>query len=153
MGKETKVVGVSIATLGGIDFSRLLISDYLVGGTKKAVFKINTEFLARAIREPHFKTILNTSDLNISDGRGVLWAARYLTLPITRSRVMRPLQATWQMIYSGAAIVLNPKFITYPISENIPGVDALKLMLGAAETTKSGVFFFGATQDDLDCAI
>ncbi|MDP4127678.1 MAG: hypothetical protein Q8912_12125, partial [Bacillota bacterium] len=142
--RRVEVCGVEISVMSGSVFSGLM-KDFLSGRDRYGVSKTNTEFLNRSIGNKNFQSTLNESGLNIPDGRGVLWAARYLTLPITRSRVMRPLQATWQMIYSGAAIVLNPKFITYPIPENIPGVDALKLMLGAAETTKSGVFFFGAT--------
>jgi N-acetylglucosaminyldiphosphoundecaprenol N-acetyl-beta-D-mannosaminyltransferase len=146
---EKNVLGIDLWALKKEELIGELVS-CLNGDTKNFVCKINTEFFTRAIKDENFAEILDLSDLNIVDGRGVLWAARYLTLPIGENRIIRTFQAVWQMIYSGAAIVLNPKFITYPILENIPGVDALKLMLGAAETTKSGVFFFGATQDELD---
>jgi len=128
--------------------SEILLSETTTTG----IYKINTEFLVRAIGDSSFKGALNLPGLNIVDGRGVLWAARYLTLPVSDNHGIRLFQAVWQMFYSGAAIVFNPKFITYPVAENIPGVEALKLMLKAAEETGSEVFFFGATQHDLEAA-
>lgn len=125
----------------------------LRGESKQRVSKINTEFITRAFKNDTFKEALNSFELSIADGRGVLWAARYLTLQISNMRLIRPVQAVWQMLYSGVSIVFYPKFISYPIMENIPGVDALKLMLVGATETDSGVFFFGATQLDLDSAV
>jgi N-acetylglucosaminyldiphosphoundecaprenol N-acetyl-beta-D-mannosaminyltransferase len=144
-----------MVTISSICSSELFkqIQIFCTGDKRLNIGKINTEFLVRSLRNEEFREALNNCDLNIADGRGVLWAARYLTLPISNSKLIRMFQAVWQMIYSGASIVLYPKFICWPISENIPGVDALKLMLMAAEETDSGVFFFGATQDDLDGAI
>lgn len=153
MGKETKIIGMPVAILGDVDFFTHLMRGYLNGGEKISVFKMNTEFLTRSLKNKNFAETLNQSNINLADGRGVLWAARYLTLPITGNKFFRPVQAIWQMIYSGAAIVLNPGFITYPIAENIPGVDALKLMLKSAVDTDSGVFFFGASLSDLEGAI
>jgi len=126
---------------------------YLSNNKKVCIVKINTEFLVRAIVNQDFRETINKAEISIADGRGVLWAARYLTLPISKYRAVRIFQAFWQMIYSGAAIVINPGYITSPIPENIPGVDALRLMLRAAIDTDSGVFFFGASQPDLDEAI
>lgn len=128
------------------------IRNYLKSSDRFCVAKINTEFIHRSLNSAEFSNVLGKFDMRIPDGRGVLWAARYMTIPIASNKSVRVSQALWQMIYSGAAIVFNPKFINYPIPENIPGVDALKLMLKAAEETESGVFFFGATQSDLDGA-
>lgn len=154
--KTVNLCGVEIAVVSRDSFADFVI-DRLKGSGGCAVCKVNTEFLARSISDKAFQKALNDSALNIADGRGVLWAARYLTIsskPLATSyKLLRAAEAVWQMIYSGAAVVFNPKYISGPISENIPGVDALKLMLKAAEETRSGVFFFGATQTDLDGAI
>jgi N-acetylglucosaminyldiphosphoundecaprenol N-acetyl-beta-D-mannosaminyltransferase len=57
------------------------------------------------------------------------------------------------MVFSGASLVFSPGYCQSPITENIPGVEALFLMLGVAEKNKAEVFFFGASQDDLEKAI
>lgn len=120
-----------------------------------SIYKINTEFILRANRDKKFQSILNKGTSTIVDGRGVLWIARYLSMPIERKHnlFITTIIAIWQMVYSGMAIIFNPKFINTPIKENIPGVDAFKLMLKVAEETDSSVFLFGATQSDLDGAI
>ena len=150
------VQDVRIDVLGGKGLYVKLRSA-LESKNKTDIFKVNTEFLVRAMKSERFCNTLNASSLNIADGRGVLWAAKYLTLPsklpATSYKLLKAAEAIWQMIYSGAAIVFNPKYITYPISENIPGVDALMIMLRAADETSAGVFFFGASQHDLEAAV
>lgn len=128
------------------------IADCLVGSKKTKIFKINTEFLQRAMTDERFSEVLNNSDINIVDGRGVLWAARYLTLPIVDG-FWRFIQAWWQMMASGAKIVFKPSYIAYPIPEAIPGVEAFYLMLGAAMDAKASVFIFGSSQSTLDLAL
>ena len=130
-----------------------LISDGLKGTRQLKVSKINTEFLRRAMGDDVFAKVLNDSNINIVDGRGVMWAARYLTLPISGNRLLRPIQAVLQMIYSGAAIVLNRKFITHPIAAAIPGVEAFNTMLQAASDIGAGVFLFGGDEATLKLAV
>ena len=128
------------------------ISKSLKGDKLFKVVKINTEFLQRSLCDDQYTKVLNSFDLNIADGRGVLWAARYLTLPISKNKFIRTIQAVYQMIYSGASIVLYPKFVKYPIPEAIPGVEAFKLVLQTAVSEKAKFFLFGSPQATLDPA-
>ena len=134
---------------------RGLVSSALDSTEKTSFSKINTEFLLRAHSETLFLQTINVSFCNIVDGRGVQWAARYLSLPTpaTHYKLLTTISALWQMVYSGAAIVFNPGYITLPIPEVFPGVEAFELMLGVAEEKQVGVFIFGATQEVLDKAI
>jgi N-acetylglucosaminyldiphosphoundecaprenol N-acetyl-beta-D-mannosaminyltransferase len=149
---KTKLFGIKIEKISG-DELQIEIKKFLLGKSKVKIAKVNSEFLLRAIKNKEFKDALNSFDMNFSDGIGVLWAAKYLSIPVVKNKLLRFAQAIWQMIYSGASLVFNPKFCRYPIPENIPGVDALMLMLKVASETKSGVFFFGATRGDLDSSI
>lgn len=130
-----------------------LISRELGNSNKVKIAKINPEFIHRALKDKKFLEVLNLFDLNIVDGRGILWAARYLTLPFFDNKLIRPVQAIWQMIYSGAAVMLRPKFITYPIPEAIPGVEAFNLMMQVASDKKVEVFLFGGSTYVLSEAI
>lgn len=130
-----------------------ILADLLKGDKKTKISKLNTEFMYRALHDDNFMKTLNSSDINIVDGRGVMWAGRYLTLPIADNKFLRRIQAVGQMIYSGASIVLRPKFVTYPIKQTIPGVEAFKLMMKTASDTSSGVFLFGSSQKTLDLAL
>lgn len=134
-------------------YSKSQLEDLIDDGLKKSkqikISKINTEFLQRAIDNNKFLKVLNDSNINIVDGRGVMWAARYLTLPITKNKIIRPISAIWQMIYSGVAIIFNRKFISYPIPEAIPGLEAFRIMLKSASDNKTGVFIFGSSGKNL----
>jgi N-acetylglucosaminyldiphosphoundecaprenol N-acetyl-beta-D-mannosaminyltransferase len=130
-----------------------LSRDALRNSIKYSIFKLNSEFINRSIKEEDFRKALNASTYNIIDGRGVQWAARFLTLPVSRQYIFRFLQSVWQMIYSGAAIVFSPGFLNYPISESIPGAEALEIMLAAATEKNAGVFFFGSSQEILKKSI
>lgn len=128
------------------------LGGYLKGEKAIKISKINTEFLQRGLRDKKFLKVVNSADLNIVDGRGVLWAARYLTLPLG-NHLFRGLECVWQMIYSGVAIMFNPKFITYPIPEALPGVEAFKIVMQIASDNKEGVFLFGASEKNLKLAV
>jgi N-acetylglucosaminyldiphosphoundecaprenol N-acetyl-beta-D-mannosaminyltransferase len=53
------------------------------GTTQHHIMTPNPEMLVAAHRDPAFKTLLNTSALNIPDGAGLLWAAPLLTERVT----------------------------------------------------------------------
>ncbi len=126
---------------------RLLVGEvagHLRGDQLRTVAKINAEFLVRSLSDPDFRTCLNSTDLNIADGTGVLWAARFLTLKTTSIPVLRQLQTIWQAVYSLSSLLLHPAYCRYPIPERIPGVEALYLMLEAAQEADASVYFLGA---------
>ncbi|MEI7689433.1 MAG: WecB/TagA/CpsF family glycosyltransferase [Candidatus Saccharibacteria bacterium] len=146
------ILNVKIDTKTKSQFEKLVV-DGLKKTSKTKISKTNTDFLQRAMRDAGFAKVLNDSDINIVDGRGVMWAARYLTLPISSNRLLRPIQAVVQMVYSGASIVLNRKFITYPIAEAIPGIDAFNIMMKSASDVGAGVFIFGGDEATLKSAV
>ncbi len=129
------------------------VKNSLSGDKLFKVVKINTEFLQRSLTDDKYTEVLNSFDLHIADGRGVQWAARYLTIPISHNRFFRPIQAVYQMVYSGASIVLNPKFIKYPIPEVLPGVEAFKMVVDVAVEQQAGFFLFGSPQTTLEPAL
>lgn len=143
-----KLFEINIKPISGTDLSESLAFD-----TSLRIAKINTEFLSRSLKSDEFRNTLNSFDLKFADGVGVLWAAKYLSLPLIKIPILRQCQALWQMAYTGAAIIFYPKYLRNPLPEAIPGVEALKIMLKSAEEKGAGAFFFGATQKDLDGAI
>jgi N-acetylglucosaminyldiphosphoundecaprenol N-acetyl-beta-D-mannosaminyltransferase len=149
---SVKMFGVKISKKSKSQIEDFLV-DSLRGGTLIRISKINTEFLDRAVIDSGFRDVLNNCDLNIVDGRGVLWAARYLTLPTSDVKIVRFFNSIWQVLYSLPLIVLYPKYVTKPIPNTIPGIEALNLMLSVAENENAGVFIFGSSQNNLELAI
>lgn len=120
---------------------------------KTKISKINTEFLHRSLNDKDFQKVVNASDLNIVDGRGVLWAARYLTIPISDNISFRIAQSVYQMIYSLMFMVINPNYVKSPIPEAVPGIYALKMLMEIAVKEGAGVFIFGSPEKVLKKSI
>ena len=144
--KKIGVLSVEIAAASR-EMLKEEIATLLQGTTGASVAKVNAEFLLRSLHDEEFRTCLASTHLNIADGVGVLWAARFLTLDTTESRVLRKIQILGQAGYSLASLVLFPPFCRTPIPERIPGVDALSVMLEAAQEVEASVYFLGAEED------
>ena len=141
--------------LGKLDKSSL--RDYLAqtinGDRLVKIYKANTDFLKRAMDNPEFADLLRESDLNIVDGRGVLWTAKYLSLPTAKNKILKSFHSIWQMVYSGALIIFKPGYIRHPIPDAIPGIEAFDIVMSVAESEKKTVFIFGATKEVLGLAV
>src|SRR3989304_10179578 len=100
---------------------------------KSIMGKVNAEFLLKGLESEEFRKATENFDLNIADGVGVLWAAKYLSLPlkakklrITNFKLLITIEAVWQMIYTGADLVFYPKSARTVIPELFSGVDAMR---------------------------
>lgn len=147
-----ELVGVRINPITRLEFENWL-NRALNQPKIKKIYKLNSEFLTRAHDNKDFCQILNQSDLNIVDGIGVRWAAKYMSLPSHRNPILRWLQLLGRLFYSLPAIILNPSWLKGPINETLPGVECFKSMLTVAEQSKVSIFIFGASQKNLELAI
>jgi N-acetylglucosaminyldiphosphoundecaprenol N-acetyl-beta-D-mannosaminyltransferase len=144
--KNIRVASVNIAALTRDDF-RAEVVKLLHGSKATPIAKVNSEFILRALDDEDFRTFLNSTGLNIADGAGVLWAARFLTLRNTKLPVLSQAQVLWQAAYSLGSLIVFPRFCRTPLPERIPGVDALFVMLQAAQEADAPVYFLGAAQE------
>lgn len=93
---QARVLGVRVdcldmrATLGRIE---TLVS----AGGMHLVATVNPEFIMRARRDPEFARVLESADLCLADGTGVVWAARRqgcsMSSPVTGTDLIPPLAA------------------------------------------------------------
>ncbi len=139
----TSVLSIDIARVTRQTFRESVVA-MLSADQPAAVAKVNAEFLLRSLADHGFRDYLGSTHFNVADGIGVLWAARFLTLKTTKLPVLRHLQIVGQAAYSLATLVFYPRFCRTPIPERIPGVDALMVMLEAAEEADAPVYFLGA---------
>lgn len=144
--KSAEVLSVGIAPLTRDDFREVVV-ELLRGDQAASVAKVNAEFLLLALADDEFDSCLRSTHLNIADGIGVLWAARFLSLRTTRVPGLRQIQTVWQAGYSLLSLLFYPSFCRTPIPERIPGVDALMTMLEAAQEADCSVYFLGATSE------
>lgn len=143
---SARVMSVGIASYSR-DEVRQAVVGLLQGTQHAAIAKVNAEFLLLSLSNKEFDAYLRSTRLNIADGIGVLWAARFLSLGTTNVPVARQSQTLWQAAYSLSTLLFFPRFCRKPIPERIPGVDALMTMLEAAQEADVSVYFLGATRE------
>lgn len=112
---KTNVAGVLVDNL-----SKREVLDAMDGlirsGQNSYIVTPYSELILFAMKRPEYKNVLNQAAISIPDGIGVLWAAKFLSLPATNS-----LQVLAQLMYTLAAILFNPKYIRSVIKERITG--------------------------------
>jgi len=88
-----------------------------------------------AQNNPGFKKILNSTQLSVADGIGILWASYFLSL---KKRNLATL------ISSLSAIIFSPKKIRSVIPERVTGSDLFPKLMKLAANHKKKVFLLGA---------
>lgn len=148
------IFGVRVAITDKENFKEYLLK--LLTDNKTKLIRnavVNGEFLYRFNNVDEFKNKTKDFELNIADGVGVLWAARYITLNITKVRFLKNIQAIWQMIYTTISLIFYPKFSRFPISEHIPGLERFHLTMQIIIKANSSVFIFGGEEEIIEKAI
>jgi N-acetylglucosaminyldiphosphoundecaprenol N-acetyl-beta-D-mannosaminyltransferase len=76
-----EILGVRVDYAG---YAELLacMDGFVESGQPHQIVTINTEMLVAAHDDPLFRQILNACELNVADGVGVIWAARWLGRPL-----------------------------------------------------------------------
>jgi N-acetylglucosaminyldiphosphoundecaprenol N-acetyl-beta-D-mannosaminyltransferase len=74
---KVKILGVSIDSTSMGEVLRK-ISQRITKGKKTVIFTPNPEFLVFAKENPWFRQILNSADILLPDGIGLIWAAKLL---------------------------------------------------------------------------
>lgn len=118
--------------------------DQKISGSKPIfVTTVNVEFLFRALSDDKVLQMLKNSSLNLADGVGVLWAAKFLTLNLPKNAVARRVIGFFKLFGSLATIVLYPKYLKKPIPEKISGSDFIWDLSNYAAKNDLRIFLLG----------
>ena len=112
-------------------------------GRRAFVVKPYSEFMPRAQRDGRVRLILDSANLCLADGVGILWAAYYLSLP------GGTLRALAQLPLSLAGAVLDPAAVRQPLPQAMAGVDLTWRMLEEMQALDVSVFLLGGTKEEL----
>ncbi len=77
---KVQIVGIGIHNIT-IDDGAVILRDYLQGSELKTVYTPNSEILFDAVKDPEFQRILNSGDLVVPDGIGVVMASKFYGKP------------------------------------------------------------------------
>jgi N-acetylglucosaminyldiphosphoundecaprenol N-acetyl-beta-D-mannosaminyltransferase len=107
-----------------------------------------SEFLYRALTDRGVMNLLNSSDIAVPDGIGIVWGAKFLSIPLTAQNYYgKIVQAFWQVIYSGAAILFRPSWVKKMFPEKIPGSDFIWDLTKLLAQEKKSIFLLGGFDD------
>ncbi len=102
------------------------IRDRISKREKTFVVTPYSEFLYASQRDLELRHLLNSADFALADGVGILWADLFLSQPLTMKWFyLNAIQAWWQVVWTGASIVLHPSALYKNIPEKIVGADLI----------------------------
>ncbi|HOX41426.1 MAG TPA: WecB/TagA/CpsF family glycosyltransferase [bacterium] len=142
-GDTTEILGIKISTLT-LAKTEQAFFDFMKEGGKSLLATPNVEFIMKAQKDKGFKKILNEkSRLNLPDGFGMLWAARFLSLSAPGSAGIKQIIILLQWLGSIILIPFAPGFFKKPIPEKISGADFVWNIAKIAAKNKYRIFLLG----------
>ncbi|OGJ42336.1 hypothetical protein A3I58_04070 [Candidatus Peregrinibacteria bacterium RIFCSPLOWO2_02_FULL_39_10] len=103
----------------------------------------NPEMLLEARKNPKFLEVLNKSSLNVPDGIGILWAAKYLeTTKNNKSKILK----TVKWIFSLISVLLYPMYIKDILKERVSGIDLMEKICQKSTQENLKIFLLGAKE-------
>lgn len=104
----------------------------------------NVEFIINAKHDNYFRTILNhESKLNLPDGIGLLWAAKFKTLPLPKVPVLREIAILLEWVATLMFLPIYPRWFHHPLREKISGSDFIWPLAKMAAKEKLRLFLLG----------
>ena len=120
------------------------VNDFANGSEPSLVCTPNTEIVTKAQKDNDLRSVLNSdSSLNIVDGFGLLWAARYKTLKTPKNKLISKLISIIQWVFTLILIPICPRYFYRPIAERITGTDFVWDIARIAADKKLKIFLLG----------
>ena len=125
-----------------------LIEERIRENKKTFLTTLYSEFLYHSLRDREVRGMLNKADIAIADGIGVIWAEYFLSRPFSFSGYyLKIVQAWWQVVYTGASILLSPKSLYRVFPEKIVGADLFWDLASLANENNYSLYLLGGYGD------
>ncbi|HTL39670.1 MAG TPA: WecB/TagA/CpsF family glycosyltransferase [Methylomirabilota bacterium] len=92
-----------------------------------------SELIVFALKDPKYQQVLNSADLALADGIGIIWAAKFLSLS----------KSIYNLFKTLLAVLFNPKFVHTIISERISGSKFIFDIIKLASEKKYSISLVG----------
>ncbi len=124
------------------------IAERIKAGHQTSVITPYSEFLVAGLRHTDLMELFNKATFSLPDGIGILWAEKFLAQPFTaKSYYRKIIEAFWQMVWTGASIVLKPRSLYSVFPEKIVGADLFWDLCKLAEQESFSMYLLGAEHD------
>ncbi len=122
---RTIVLDIPFDTVNEYDALKRILQFFRDNGKKHFIATPNPEMLLAARKDMGFRRILNSTDLNIADGTGILWASTYLhKTKNIKSRTLKILIGIKYMIYTA----ILPSATKKILPERVTGTDMMEII-------------------------
>ncbi|HYC79663.1 MAG TPA: WecB/TagA/CpsF family glycosyltransferase [Candidatus Binatia bacterium] len=101
-----------------------------------------SEFIVEAAKNSKFKEVLNKADLSVPDGIGILWAAKFLSMP-----KRDPVITTINWLGSLSSILLAPQSLRSVIKEQVTGSRLIWDIARLAQDNNYSLALYGGEQN------
>ncbi len=145
MRKTLNILGIKVDTFTTIE-SLGYIAELAEDGRSHYIVTPNPEFIMQSLADDNFRSVVNNADLALPDGTGILWAAKYLTLPMSHSRPLAHFQAYWQWWCTGLSVIIQPQALSDVIPERVTGADMVWELSKLASKRGWSIFLLGSAQ-------
>lgn len=130
------------------------VRELLSDGRQHVITTPNPEILLESLENPQLKAFLQSSDLSIADGIGVLWATTFqykvqsekFKVSWKRSTFLHFVFCTLHFFRSLFWIVFSPAKVRTVLPERVTGVDSVEEVCRAARISGQGVFLLGGAE-------
>lgn len=118
--------------------------NFFIHQKKIIIATINPEFIMNAQKDSEFRDILNSCNLKLADGMGLLWAAKFNSIKFTNIPILRTIQIFFVWTLSLLFFPIFLKLFKSPIPERIAGVDFVWEIARYSNNHKLGIFLLGS---------
>lgn len=131
------------------------VGQFLNDGHQHYIVTVNPEFLITADSDKKFQRILNSADLSLPDGNGLIWSSYFLnrevdvpnTFPKKKQKVYRKRKIKNQLLLSLLLNCIYPPATKKFIPERITGVDLVHDICSFLSEKDLSLYLLGADQD------
>ena len=139
---KVDILGVKIDAIKSDEIENRL-EQIFISDKKSYIFTPNTEFIINAQKDDEFRKTLNLASINLPDGIGLLWAAKFDSLKFPFALVLKQIIVVLLWIVSILSIIFYPRYIRNPIPERISGSDFVWPLARFAAKNRYKIFLLG----------
>lgn len=145
MRKTVDILGIKVDTFTAVE-SLDYMAELAQDGRSHYIVTPNPEFIMQSLTDDDFRQVVNGADLALPDGTGILWAAKYLALPMAHWRPLGYLQAYWQWWCTGLTVIMCPRVLSEIIPERVTGADMVWELSKLATQKGWSIFLLGSAK-------
>lgn len=136
-----KILGVKIDDISLKEATETLLQ-WSQNSDQKYVVTPNPEIILKAQNDEEYLKVLNNADLNIPDGTGILWSAKFL-------KITENTKYNWikiiKWILSLLLMVIFPPYIKNVLRERVTGADLMQNICKKCPKNVVRIFLLGAS--------